>query len=165
MIGGGRVRSRSAMKGSTPSRGHARWQRGFVSVELALALPAVILVLGLCLAVVMVAMARIAAIDSARAGAREAAIGGTEAQVFAVVQSVAGQDAIATLHIWGERAEVSVTVPVFSRWGDFHATATATAVVEPRRRRGKCSNARDRCGAPDHDRLRGPPRAGVRGSP
>lgn len=135
-----------------------------MSVELALALPAVILVLGLCIAVVMAAMARISAIDSARAGAREAAIGGSESQVVAVVRSLAGPDAAVTTAINGERAEVTVTVPVFSQWGDFHATATATAVVEPRRRSGQRAHARDRRGRADACRRRGPPRAGIGGA-
>lgn len=109
-----------------------RGQRGSATAEFALALPAVVLVLAFCLALLSGGIAQLRAADAARAGARAVAIGATPAEVRAIALRLAGDGARVGIEA-GELVAVRVTVPVpvLSRWGVFEASGSATAVPEP----------------------------------
>lgn len=70
----------------------ARADRGSVSVELAAALPAVVLVLGLVLAAVAWARDSVVAADAAAMGARVAAVEGAVAAHDLLAEAVPGAD-------------------------------------------------------------------------
>ncbi|MBZ2197332.1 TadE family type IV pilus minor pilin [Occultella gossypii] len=78
--------------------GAAHHERGSVTAEFAIVLPAVVLVLVAVLLVAAAATAQVRCTDAARAGARAAALGSGEAQVAAIAADLAG-----------EQAQVSVT--------------------------------------------------------
>lgn len=108
--------------------------RGAVTVELALALPAVVLVLAVMLATVGLGAAQLRCIDAARAGARVAALGPGDAEVVAAAREVAGPAAEVvvdrsppwvrvSVRMLGPGGPVTGGAPVLS--------ATATAWLEP----------------------------------
>lgn len=109
--------------------------RGSATVELAIALPAVVAVLGAVLAVGAAATAHLACADGARAAARQAALGSSDAEVVTVAQHVAGAGAAVTVDrdgVW-VRVEVrrSAVGQLGGAGGALTATASATARVEP----------------------------------
>jgi len=96
-----------------------RSDRGTVTVELALAIPALFAVLGVVLWAVAAAGLRMDCTDAARAGARAAARGDPEADVRALVAQVGPRNAKLAL----ERRGDLVTVVVRARTrppGPFH---------------------------------------------
>jgi hypothetical protein len=104
-----------------------------VTAELALALPAVLLVLVTVLLTVSVGLTQLRCQDAARAGARVAALGVPDADVVAAAQHVGGGGTAVTVvreHPW---VTVTVTAAVGAgRLGEtFRLDATATAWVEP----------------------------------
>ncbi|MBO0609624.1 TadE family type IV pilus minor pilin [Myceligenerans salitolerans] len=109
-------------------------ERGTVTAELAVALPAVVLVLVAVLTLVAASMAQMRAVDAARAGARAAAIGDEDAAVARAVARVGGDDVDLAVEREGEWVHVTVTKPVVNGWasaGPLRARATATAWIEP----------------------------------
>ncbi|WP_088320911.1 TadE family type IV pilus minor pilin [Kineosporia sp. R_H_3] len=92
---------------SAPGAGWAR-ERGTVTAETALALPAVVLVLGLVLGVVEVGGAQVRAVDAARAAARRAARGDSPGAVLAAARALA--PAGATVSVGRSGGSVTVTV-------------------------------------------------------
>lgn len=114
------------------TRSRSRGEGGYASVEFALTLPAVLLVLTLCLGLLAAAGTQLRAGDAARAAAREAAIGSGSARVSEVVSHLAGPGAQVSVTTRGGFvvAEVTVPLPVLGRWGDFDARAEAVAVPE-----------------------------------
>ena len=124
-------------RGSARCRGSAWYQggaaeRGSVTAEFAVALPAVVLVLVAVLLVAMAGTAQLQTTDAARAGARAAAAGETDEQVAEIARHVGGADLAVTIL----RAEPWVTVrvqrPVSGGWftGGLTATGEATAWLE-----------------------------------
>lgn len=107
-------------------------QRGTVSAEFAIALPAVVLVLAFCLAVLVGGMTQLRATDAARAGARAAALGADVATVRAVAAELAGPGSEVAVR-WGPlvQVEVSVPVPGLMEWGGVRVHAEAVALPEP----------------------------------
>ena len=112
----------------------ARGDRGAVTAELAIALPAVVLVLAVLLVTGAAAATQLRCADAARAGARVAALGQGDAQVAEVARRVGG----ATLVVAVERAdpwvEVVVSTSTAGAWftgGRLAVSASATAWVEP----------------------------------
>lgn len=109
--------------------------RGSATVELAIALPAVVAVLGAVLAVGAAATAHLACADGARAAARQAALGSSDAEVVTVAKHVAGAGATVTVDHDGVWVRVEVRRPAVGRLGGaggaLTATASATARVEP----------------------------------
>jgi hypothetical protein len=107
---------------------------GSVTAELAVGLVAVVTVLLLVLAVGAATVARVRCTDAARAGARVAALGESDAQVRATVTRVAGEGStVAVVRTGDGFVEVRVRAPVTGR-GPAHelqAVATAVARVEP----------------------------------
>lgn len=107
--------------------------RGTVTAETALALPAVILVLAAVLAVVAAGAAQLRASDAARVAARAAAIGEPEETVRSAALHVAGLGASVRVTPDDQWTEVVVRVPVAGSWlGALAATGRAVAWTEPR---------------------------------
>jgi hypothetical protein len=109
-------------------------ERGSVTAELAVALPAVVLVLAMVLSVGAASVARLRAVDAAAAGARVVALGEDDAAVRDAVRQVAGGSADATVRHDGEWVEVTVAAPVVGGWfggGPLRASAQAVAHAEP----------------------------------
>ncbi len=107
-------------------------QRGSVTAEFALALPAVVLLLVFALALLSGGVTQARAAAAARAGARAAAIGASPHEVRAVAEQLAGSGARVGVEM-GEFVVVHVAVPLplLGRWGAFEARGEATAVPEP----------------------------------
>lgn len=109
-------------------------ERGSVTVELALALPAVALLLAAVLVLTSAAVGQLRCADAARAGARAAALGEQPTQVRAVAERVAGGSAAIGIDAHDGWVTVSVSRPVGA--GPFagaplRAHASAIARVEP----------------------------------
>jgi len=112
----------------------SRDERGSVTVELALALPAVALLLAAVLALTSAAVGQLRCADAARAGARAAALGEPPDEVRAIAGHVAGP--AADIGIDAQNGWVTVTVSRAVVAGPFagaplRAHASATARVEP----------------------------------
>ncbi|NNH09127.1 TadE family type IV pilus minor pilin [Cellulomonas fimi] len=120
-----------------PARGTddgARGDRGSVTAELAVGLPAVVLLLVLVLAVSAAGLARARCADAARAGARAAALGGPDADPAAAARRVAGGTSEVVVVRDGEWVTVSVSAgiaPGGRVLGPVRVSASATAWVEP----------------------------------
>ena len=111
-----------------------RRERGSVTVELALALPAVALLLAAVLVLTSAAVGQLRCADAARAGARAAALGEPLDQVRAVAARVAGGAAAIVIDTHAGWVTVSVSRAVVA--GPFagaplRAHASASARVEP----------------------------------
>jgi len=108
---------------------------GAVTAELAVALPAVVLVLAALLVVVVAGVSQVRVVDAARAGARAASAGESDGRVHEIVTQLAGSSASAT--VGGDSSWVTVTVraSVTGGWfsGPLTVSATATARVESSR--------------------------------
>lgn len=106
--------------------------RGSVTAELAMGLPAVLLALVVVLVVASAATAQVRCTDAARAAARAAALGTSEAEIMAVVADLAGPNARVQITQSDEWVEVVVTVPIASAWADaLDASARAVIPAEP----------------------------------
>lgn len=105
--------------------------RGSVTAELALALPAVVAVLVLAMVTTGALLTQIRCADAARAGARVAALGEDLGAVRAAVAAVADPAASVEVARSGPWVEVRVQRRVMSRWGPLVASARSTAWVEP----------------------------------
>ena len=109
--------------------------RGSATVELAIALPTVVVVLVAVLGVAAAAAAHLSCADGARAAAREAALGSSDAQVVAVAQRVAGPEVSVGIERDAAWVRVEVRRPAVAWFagadGPFTATGSATARVEP----------------------------------
>ena len=108
-------------------------ERGAVTVELAVGLIAVVLLLGVVLLLTAAAAAQLRCTEAARAGARAAALGEADAEVLDVVRRVAGDDArvgVARVDGW---VTVTARRSVAGSWqlGALDAEARSTTPVEP----------------------------------
>ncbi|WP_307843231.1 TadE family type IV pilus minor pilin [Arthrobacter sp. MSA 4-2] len=83
-------------------------ERGSVTAEMAVALPVLVLLLGVLLGAATVGVAQLRLEEAARAGAREIARGETRASVEATVRRLAGPGA--GLDVAGDGGWTSVTV-------------------------------------------------------
>jgi Flp pilus assembly protein TadG len=110
-----------------------RRDEGAVTAEVAVALPAVILVVSAVLVVVMAGLAHLRVADAARAGARAASAGESESSIVDVVRHLAGDEATVRVSWADPWVTVSVSTPVAGGWviDSFAATSTAQAWVEP----------------------------------
>lgn len=107
-------------------------QRGSVTAELALCLPAVLLVLVLVITLGAASVAQVRCTDAARAGARAAALGHSAEQVHLIVADRAGPDAQVHIDIGPETARVRVSRSLLSQqWGTWQISAEFTAITEP----------------------------------
>jgi len=106
--------------------------RGSVTAELAVGLPAVVLLLVALLTVASAAVAQTRCTDAARAGARAAALGEPDGEVVATARRLAGDGAAVSV----SRSEGWVTVTVSDAVGSWSGTplrahASAVARAEP----------------------------------
>ncbi|HLS25808.1 MAG TPA: TadE family type IV pilus minor pilin [Beutenbergiaceae bacterium] len=107
-------------------------QRGSVTAELALCLPAVVLVLMLVVTLGAASVTQLRCTDAARAGARAAALGHSTAQVHQIAADRAGPDAHVHIQPSGETVQVAVSRTLVSQWwGTWQISAEFSAVVEP----------------------------------
>jgi Flp pilus assembly protein TadG len=114
-------------------RAAASGDAGSTTAEFAVALPAVVLLLAFLLTLVAAVTVRLQCDDAARAGARSAALGESDAVVVATAQRVAGGGDVTV-----ERADQWVTVtvgrtvvPGVAGAGGWRITGSATARAEP----------------------------------
>ena len=108
--------------------------RGSVTAELAVGMVAVVLVLAVLLVTVAAASARMRCLDAARAGARLAALGETDAEVAALAHRLAGPGAGVLVVRQPPWVEVRVSTSVPGGWftgGAVGLSASATAWAEP----------------------------------
>lgn len=108
--------------------------RGSVTAELALALPAVVLVVAVLLVTAAAASAQLRCADGARAGARMAALGEPDDVVADVAHRVAGAGVEVAVRRAEPWVEVTVSTEVAGSWftgGALDVSATATAWSEP----------------------------------
>jgi len=108
-------------------------ERGGVTVELALALPAVVALAALLLSLGAAALSQMRCADAARAGAREAALGSDNAGISATVRLLAGQDTRVTIDRQDSWVTVRVERQVPLPGRVLTASAAATAACEPDR--------------------------------
>ncbi|WP_174552359.1 TadE family type IV pilus minor pilin [Microtetraspora niveoalba] len=112
-----------------------RGDRGSVTAEAAVGLPALVAVLGAALWAVALVSAQLACVDAARAGARAAARGEPAAAVRAAAALSAPHGAEITVSIAGEMARVTISAQVRPTWGRMlppvHIEASASAATEP----------------------------------
>lgn len=130
---GGAESGQVARRSSRPGLRDLRQDdRGAVTAELAVALPAVVLVLAALLVVVVAGVAQVRAVDAARAGARAASAGESDGRVHEIVAQLAGSSASADVGGDGSWVTVTVRTSVTGGWfsGPLAVTATATARVE-----------------------------------
>ncbi|SEE91094.1 TadE family type IV pilus minor pilin [Ruania alba] len=104
-----------------------------MTAELAVLLPGVVLVLVAVLVAAAVGVAQVRCADAARAGARAAAVGHSEAQVVDQAQHVAGPDATVSVQQAGGWVQVRVEtdVPLGPLGGLLDVSAELSAAVEP----------------------------------
>src|SRR5690625_2179280 len=95
-----------------PATARGETQRGSVTAEFALGLPAVVLVLLLVLGLAMHGAARVALEVGARAGARELARGESSAAAEQSIRAAAGEDVTVTITTNAEYTHVALTQPV-----------------------------------------------------
>ncbi|MDR0482491.1 MAG: pilus assembly protein [Cellulomonadaceae bacterium] len=113
---------------------HAVNERGSVTAEMAVGMPAIVLLLVVVLTVGAAANAHLRAADAARVGARLVAVGESHEEVSAAVARIGGSGAQITVHREGAFVSVEVTRSVaggISWGGPLRATGRATAWVEP----------------------------------
>lgn len=115
-------------------RSGADGQRGSVTAELALLLPAVVVVLLVCTTLGAAVLGQVRCADAARAAARAAAIGEPASVVQAVARDLAGPDVEVVVDEAGGWVEVRVSRPVAGGvpgTASLRARASARAWVEP----------------------------------
>lgn len=109
-------------------------QRGMVTAEFAVVLPAVVLVLALSLGALGLAMDQIRCVDAARAGARAASRGDSPGAVILVASRAAPSDAVISVGTSGDLVSVSVVsrprvaASLLPAW--VRASSTASAARE-----------------------------------
>ena len=121
----------SKVAGCPPGSG----DRGMVTAEFAVVLPAVVLVLALSLGALGLALDQIRCVDAARAGARAASRGDSRGAVILVTRRAAPSEALVSIDTSGDFVRVSVVSEprvagsLLPAW--LRASSTATAVREP----------------------------------
>jgi hypothetical protein len=109
-------------------------ERGSVTAELAIALPAVAALLAFALALGAGIVTQLRCGDGARAGAREAALGGADTAVAAAARAAAGGEGVLVSVVRsGGEVVVSVTARVEILGLGRAITGRATAACEPDR--------------------------------
>ncbi|HIZ34678.1 MAG TPA: pilus assembly protein TadE [Candidatus Ruania gallistercoris] len=104
-----------------------------MTAELAVLLPGVVLAIVVILVVASAGVMQVRCADAARAGARAAALGEDEAEVAAIVQQLAGDDARVTVTRSEEWVDVRVRgdVPLGPLSGVLHTDVVFSALPEP----------------------------------
>ncbi|ACQ78885.1 putative TadE-like family protein [Beutenbergia cavernae DSM 12333] len=121
------------MSESSPRRERGDEERGSVTAELAVALPALVVILVAVLLAASAGLTQVRCQDAARAAARAAAIGDDDARVRAVALELGGPSAGVTVARDGEWVVVTVEREVTTGVPSWSVTvsATARAWIEP----------------------------------
>lgn len=104
------------------------------TAEIAVAIPAVVLLLGGLIAVIAAVAAQLRCVDAAREGARAAARGDPASAVVAIAQQAAPDGAAVSVKSDGDTVTVTVqapTRPIGGLVGTYIVTASATGRTEP----------------------------------
>ena len=104
-----------------------------MTAELAVALPAVVLVLVAVLAIALAGTTQLRVSDAARAGARAAAAGEPDARIHEIAEHAAGGDVSVVVRRADPWVTVTVDAPVAGSWfggRGLSASATSTAWLE-----------------------------------
>ncbi len=136
------------------STGEGHRQRGSVTAELAVVLPAVTALLAILLLAVSVGLLQLRLEEGARAGARAAARGDSSEQVMAIVHRVAGSSVTVSVGTAADFATVTVEGRVggaLSGLVPWTQLAQASAKVEQYRARGPAAATPPRGKAADAD--------------
>ena len=126
--------TRSSRRPGLPRARGAGQDVGAVTAELALALPALVLVVAVLLLTATTTTAQMRCADGARAGARVAALGQSDAEITAVARRLAGQDATVRVVRSPPWVEVTVSAELPGAWftaGPLGLLGRSTAWVEP----------------------------------
>ncbi|SDB94819.1 TadE-like protein [Sanguibacter gelidistatuariae] len=117
---------------AAPGRTGGNGERGAVTAEFAVALPAVVLVLVAVLLIAMAGTTQLRVADAARAGARAAAAGENDGRVAEIVRHIGGEDLTVSVLRADPWVTVQVRAPVAGGWfsGGLTATGEATAWLE-----------------------------------
>jgi TadE-like protein len=116
-------------------RRRSRRDRGMVTAEFAVVLPAIVLVLALSFGAMGLAWDQIRCIDAARAGARAASRGDTPGAVIMVARRAAPSDALVSIGTSGDLVRVAVVsrprvaASLLPAW--LRASSVASVVREP----------------------------------
>ena len=100
----GLARLRPSQAGLCP---HGGGQRGMVTAEFAVVLPAVVLVLALSLGALGLALDQVRCVDAARAGARAASRGDSDGAVTLVARRAAPSGAVVSMEVSADLVRVS----------------------------------------------------------
>lgn len=127
------IMARRAVGGPRAAAAH-RIDDGMVTAELALALPALVLILVAALAGLSLAVDDVRCVDAARAAARSAARGDTAAESIAIAHRLAPSGSLVRVISEGQLVRVVVTGPARAAAGLLprlpQVSATATGDVE-----------------------------------
>jgi hypothetical protein len=107
---------------------------GMATAELAVVLPALVLVIAAGLSMVAVVLAQVRCVDAAREAARAGARGEAPAVVRTAAARVGPEDAIVDIGITGDQVRVTVSARAGTVGGllpTFRVSATAVALREP----------------------------------
>lgn len=112
---------------------HDPRDRGAVTVETAVIMPALVLLLAVMLAAAAAGMTVVRFEEAARASARAAARGETVAAAQERAREIAGDDSTVTVAAGSDRVNVTVSGPapgILGQWSDWTLSADAMAVTE-----------------------------------
>lgn len=108
-------------------------ERGAVTVETAVVMPALVLLLAVMLAAAAAGMTLVRFEEAARASARAAARGETVAVAQERAREIAGEDSAVTVAVGTDRVNVTVSGPapgILGAWSNWTLQADAMAVTE-----------------------------------
>lgn len=105
--------------------------RGTATVELAIAMVGIVLVMTAVLTVAGVGVARLDVEDAARAGTREAITGASDTEIVAAATRAAGDGARVRIERQDGWVSVQVERPVVGRWGTWTVEGRRTGRIEP----------------------------------
>ena len=114
----------------TSASGEPR-DRGTATVELAIAMVGIVLVMTAVLTVAGVGVARLDVEDAARAGTREAITGASDAEIVAAATRAARDGARVQIERQDGWVSVRVERPVVGRWGTWTVEGRRTGRIEP----------------------------------
>ena len=124
---------------------------GAVTVETAVIMPGLVLLLAVLLAAAAAGMTTVRYEEAARASARAAARGETSEVVERTAREIAGDTAVVQVSAAGDRVTVAVSGPapgILGKWSDWRLQANGSAAVDSTR--GADGAPAAASGAPDH---------------
>lgn len=110
-------------------RGRRGHDRGMTTAEMAVALPAVVLVLALCLTAMTLAVDQVRVVDAARAAARAASSGEATGTVEQVVAQLTPAGSVLVLTDQGDEVQAVVEAPARGSWLGLLPPARGRAVA------------------------------------